>query len=755
MRALLGCIMACACLLNVFSAVLDKPQDATPAWLPITPNKNDNDAVVGTTTTATATTGDSGNNHHHTEEHGGQDGGGNTTTTAVICMVAKGEEAYIDEFVDYHFGLGFVHVYVYDNSQDNDLKQWGDAKNKALLQFHSSSNNSSHPSVDVKHFPQQSPQSPAYLECAKRALADGHTYAAFIDGDEFIVLLQHTHIVSFLNDYCNRDGQGALALHWRVMGTGGQEVYSPQPLTKRFRYRTALNGSDTIKSIARLEHVDLTKLPHAHYPQMKAGYKRLATSGKRSTDHRSPEPGSSLDVAVIYHYSYKSYREYLIKRSVRGRATVNATDASHAGLIQQAKEKKIPVGVVRDDTAWEAMKLVVPKYRHYDELFPDEPFFDPLGVPAAVPTSSSDATTKTAPDNTATATAAAVVDTIGKNRTCAINLHGAARSFADMALPSIIANIVQPNAKYGCDYFVHFHNIGFENRSRSGFGGELDPSEVYQLKDAVLLQQHQQGEGSSRANRPINVAFSNSTEQEIRSQHADLILKIKTEKDAEGFYIYHPTDPNDALYNFETTTNVVKMWHNLESVWKLMESYEQKLGIQYDQVAMVRLDSLYLSPIDVFYYDKKLSPEEKWDKTAVIPGFAKFPINDRFVYGPREAVHAWANRFDLIEYHIENARAKHKVIGLHSEHFLHKTVFPLLRERGYTIAEDDEMCFLRTRADNVVWAEDCKHDGSSTNPAQEWMNDIVQIQEKIEKVVGRNCSKVDQFISTKQLQCST
>lgn len=644
-------------------------------------------------------------------------------STAVICLIAKSEEAYIDEFVDYHFGLGFSKVYVYDNSEENDLQQWGDTKNKALP--------SSMHSVDVKHFPQQSPQSHAYQDCGRRAHAEGQTYAAFIDGDEFIVLHQHTHVIDLLEDYCNRDGQGALVLHWRVMGTGGQEVYSPQPLTKRFRYATSVEPLDTVKTIARLEHIDLTQLPHAHYPHMKAGYQRRSTAGKVSNDHRAPLSQNSADVAVLYHYSYKSFREYLFKRSFRGRATVNSTDPSHAILTQQAKQKRIPIGVVRDDTAWEAMKKVLPRYSFFDELFPDAALHDPLA-----PTEVRDSTPETTPAETTTETKT--------QQKCAINLHGAARSFAHMALPSIVTNIIHPNSKYGCDYFVHFHNIGFENKSRSGFGGALDPTEVYQLQDAVL-----------RETPNAVVAFSNSTEEQIRTVRAELIEKIKTEKDSEGIYLYQPTDPQDVMYNFETTTNIVKMWHNLESVWKLMEQNEQKANAQYDQVAMVRLDSFYLTPIDVFHYDTTINADEKnWDKTAVIPGFARFPVNDRFVYGPRAVVQSWANRFELIDHHIQHARAQHKLIGLHSEHFLHKTVFPLLGDRGYTIAVDDGMCFLRTRADNVVWAEDCKDHGGGLKDAPEWMGDVAQIQEKLEEVVGRKCSTVDQFNTRKQLQCS-
>lgn len=331
--------------------------------------------------------------------------------TAAICVVMKEEEKYIDEFVDYHSALGFSQIYVYDNSDGYDLRQWGYEKSR--LAGHN---------VSVTHYPRQSPQSPSYLHCAQRAMREGHTWVAFIDGDEFLILKRHSNVVSFLKRYCKK---GAISIHWIVMGTCGREVYSPQPLTKRFQYRTSKYPNEHIKTIVRLEHMNMTKEPHAHYPYLKEGYKRVTTSGKPSLDHRAAGGKDDLDVALIYHYTYKSYKEYLFKRQYRGRATVNSTDPSHAALINVAKSRKLPIGDVFDDTAWKAMKRIVPKYGYYDELFPDPP-------PPPNPQTLSPPTVRHV------------------NRTCAINFHGLARSFIGLALPTITRNVILPNLRYNC-----------------------------------------------------------------------------------------------------------------------------------------------------------------------------------------------------------------------------------------------------------------------------------------------------------------
>uniref|UniRef100_A0A7S2UDH6 Uncharacterized protein n=1 Tax=Attheya septentrionalis TaxID=420275 RepID=A0A7S2UDH6_9STRA len=420
------------------------------------------------------------------------------------------------------------------------------------------------------------------------------------------------------------------------------------------------------------------------------------------------------DVALLYYYGYKSYQEYFGKMCYSGRTTNTSKDFSHLALMKQARDKNIYTGERqnRDDTAWNAIKQYVPKYRYYDELFPDPP--EPLPTP-----------------------------NYHKNKKCAINFHGVLRSFSSVALWTIVENIILPNSRYNCDYFIHFHSIDYENRSRSGFGGALDSGQVYKLKNAIPNQNKHN----------ITVAFSNSSEEEILRNHADLIQKIKTEKDSEGRYIYQPHNPEDTLFTAETVINIVKMWHNQGSVWKLMESHEEKFGRKYDQIAMIRLDSAYVTPINVFHYDDQQISRDRWNKTVIIPGFARFPVNDRLVYGPREAVKMWANRLELIDHHIQHARVQHPTIGLHSEQFLDKTVFPLLRQQGYNIVRDDDICFLRTRANNIVWLGDCNF-ASNVNTDQEWMNDPGKVKDKVEWAVKRICSMTDAFIGKPQLQCN-
>ena len=70
--------------------------------------------------------------------------------------------------------IGFKMIYIYDNSDNYDLRNWG---NQRFLD-----------NVRVEHFPSIKKQLLANVGCAKRAEKDGATWAAFFDIDEFLLL---------------------------------------------------------------------------------------------------------------------------------------------------------------------------------------------------------------------------------------------------------------------------------------------------------------------------------------------------------------------------------------------------------------------------------------------------------------------------------------------------------------------------------------------------------------------------------------
>ena len=74
--------------------------------------------------------------------------------SAVLCVIVLNEKPYIDEFANYHLGLGFSKIVVYDNSASNELREW---RRQEQIR----------PMVEVIHFPGLNQQGHSYLHCAQ------------------------------------------------------------------------------------------------------------------------------------------------------------------------------------------------------------------------------------------------------------------------------------------------------------------------------------------------------------------------------------------------------------------------------------------------------------------------------------------------------------------------------------------------------------------------------------------------------------
>jgi len=297
----------------------------------------------------------------------------------LMCAIVKNEEAYIDEWVDYHHALGFDKFFIYDNSAKFEMRTWGERMGNH---------------VDMKHFPIiENSQPRSYLDCAGRGIVKDrlvenvtYTWVAFFDIDEFLVLRKHENVHEFLSEHLK---SGSLGISWTIMETTEDDVlYSPIPVTKRFQYhRKVLPKERIYKTIVKLSdmYLEFGEEGGVHNFLVKNGkagaYAAIThdTSGRYWTGFFHPRAGVR-DVASLYHFHQKSYKEYVEKR-MRGSAYSNKwfdkkLNASLA-LFDEALED-VPsnqkMNITRkddlkfDDSVWMAMKWYVPKYKMFDNF---------------------------------------------------------------------------------------------------------------------------------------------------------------------------------------------------------------------------------------------------------------------------------------------------------------------------------------------------------------------------------------------------
>lgn len=309
---------------------------------------------------------------------------------------------------------------------------------------------------------------------------------------------------------------------------------------------------------------------------------------------------------------------------------------------------------------------------------------------------------------------------VAGGRPCAINLYGLPRQFRDVVLPGLTRNVIDVNAPYRCDYFVHYHDKREESDYRGadqGRGGTLHPEEIRLLRSAVLEAHDLYGHRLSIRNDAPIVEFVKDTEESFHAQYDPLLQQIFNTRGEDGRLLYIPLSEKKPFPN-ATVVNIIKMFHSQQAVWNLMEPlditaassrFDQK---HYSRVAMLRSDILYVTPIDIYQL-----PDGSFDQRneyAVIPNFGNFPVNDRMIYGPSDAVRIWAaGRFSRLQRHAQRVHPEGH--GIHPERFLHHTIFPAIRDAGVPIVpwsapEEATMCFLRVRADRSIRVGDCGRD---------------------------------------------
>ena len=274
-------------------------------------------------------------------------------STVAACLLVKNETRYIDEWMDFHIALGFAPIYIYDNSISDDmgLHLWH-RKRKDIQKY-----------VKLIHFPQAPAQVEAYQQCLESDAAN-HTFAALIDIDEFVILKKHDNIVDFMEDHCD-ENCGQISLNWKMMSLSDNGTkYRPIPTLKRVTHSSGIWG--TIKVIVRPSYVDFNHFDWHHSVPLKRG-NWVDTSGKvikRPNNWRKQaNDDMPQDVALLYHYRFRSEQEFYYKNCVRGDVL------QPRGITPLCNKKGADQGMFGgqlETLAWEKLMKMVPKYAIFE-----------------------------------------------------------------------------------------------------------------------------------------------------------------------------------------------------------------------------------------------------------------------------------------------------------------------------------------------------------------------------------------------------
>jgi hypothetical protein len=312
---------------------------------------------------------------------------------------------------------------------------------------------------------------------------------------------------------------------------------------------------------------------------------------------------------------------------------------------------------------------------------------------------------------------------------CALCFFGLPRAYRYMVLPSIVRNLLIPNARHNCDVYVHFYQQYEEVAGRKNRGGKVDPTEVFLLEQAVKAVYRKYGPTEGRNVHTPQIAYTYDTEVQFWDKRRATIERYHHTMNADGKPAYYPYGAK--TYTNSSLDNIVKQWHSIEYAFKLMDISAKQLGVTYSRVGMFRSDAMYLSPIDIALLDKNVTDSQ--NRHTVMAPFARMPVNDRMIYGAYEAVKLWSTkRFELLE---ERAKAQTDPgFIMHSEKFLNASIFPAMEAMGYKSNINRDICFVRTRADESAMVSDCNVGGDTRG----W--DKVNKKNVVEDLVQHNCT---------------
>ncbi|KAG7342921.1 glycosyl transferase family 2 protein [Nitzschia inconspicua] len=319
--------------------------------------------------------------------------------TAALCTIIKGSERYLNEWLDYNVAIGFSAIYLYDNYDTPSLESW-------LNENRPGGHSSWSQYITVYHWPGSAQQMPTIRDCTLVTKSRNHTWTAFYDDDEYMVLKKHQNVVEYLAEYLP---SGSININWQLYGPEdptdtsygnmtleeiqelkeGQVAFHsqrlshklglPMPLIQRnqhmLQFPTHLNGKEAISSkvIVHLDSFVQWPKNFPHIVEVKPGTKNWNSEGME-LDLTSPQPWrvySTGEVAALHHYRFRSVPEYLYKSCSRGRPDSNDVKQTKdycRSAVQIMKKQLFQLREVWDDSAWAMLKAKVPWYQQFEKL---------------------------------------------------------------------------------------------------------------------------------------------------------------------------------------------------------------------------------------------------------------------------------------------------------------------------------------------------------------------------------------------------
>ena len=222
-----------------------------------------------------------------------------------MCVIAKNENLYVREFVEYYKKIGYDNIFIYDNNDKNGenfeevINDYIQSRFVKIINFRDKNENPS--------------QLEAYRDCYSKNYKI-YNWISFYDMDEFLEInKKYNSIKDLLNDNIFDHCQN-IKINW-LMDINDNILYfenkSLQQRIKTFNYDDHSNKhiKSTVKGHLAINYWKNSHNPHSSNLKVTS----CSSSGKRiASDSPYNEPPDFTN-AKLKHYYYKSLEEFCIK----------------------------------------------------------------------------------------------------------------------------------------------------------------------------------------------------------------------------------------------------------------------------------------------------------------------------------------------------------------------------------------------------------------------------------------------------------
>jgi len=254
----------------------------------------------------------------------------NSPLKVALCAIAKNENLYIREWVEYYKNIGISKVIINDNN-DKEGERFDVVINDYIEDGFVDINDMR---GIVKNDPRYgySIQGQAYEHCYDN-YHKNYDWMLFFDADEFLfVESKYKDIYEFLNDFSDYDG---IKVQWKVFGDNGHLYYENKPVIERFLNETNMHYTFYVKTILKCKDHKYRLLFGPHGVSNKET--NIVNMKKKKVDIKKPIRNDFrvyYDLPVyLYHFLTKSTQEYIERK-------FNKTDAHYGGNFNNIRHMK-------------------------------------------------------------------------------------------------------------------------------------------------------------------------------------------------------------------------------------------------------------------------------------------------------------------------------------------------------------------------------------------------------------------------------